>query len=52
MYDKVRRESCEIIQEKSQSVEFVAKSFTVLAFCGLSMHMIIHTPEVEGRELK
>jgi len=30
-----------------QSFEFVAKHFTVLVYCGLSIHMIIHTHKLE-----
>ena len=43
----VRSEETEIIQKRSQSVELVAKPFTVLEYCCLLLHMIIHTQKVE-----
>lgn len=44
---KVWRDSCQIIQERIQSIEFVAKPFTVLVYCCLLLHMIDNSYPVE-----
>uniref|UniRef100_A0A671L4E7 Signal transducer and activator of transcription n=1 Tax=Sinocyclocheilus anshuiensis TaxID=1608454 RepID=A0A671L4E7_9TELE len=47
-YTSSSEETHEIIQKRSQSVEFVAKSFTVLEY-SLLLHIIIHTQKAELR---